>query len=341
MSVQSMTNVPTSDLRLLREQVSRLASLGAELVRVSVPDASSAESLPGLLETTPVPIAADIHFDPGLAMAALKAGVHKLRLNPGNIGRPEDVRRIAAAAAERCVPIRIGVNSGSLPGDLRERYGVSADAMWAAAERHLELLEAEGFEDVVLSLKASDPLLTVEANRRAARERDYPLHLGVTEAGPPLSGAVRSAAALSVLLSEGIGDTVRVSLSGPPEMEPGIAWELLTSLRLRERRFPRVVSCPTCARARLDVAAVARAVQEGLAGLESGLTVAVMGCEVNGPGEAAEADVALVGTPAGALLFVAGRNAGPVEGGDACGMAEAVRRAIDSIRQDDERPSGG
>lgn len=329
-SIQSMTNVPTSDVGAVSEQIALLASRGAEMVRLAVPDAGSASMLPGIIENSPVPLVADIHFDPELAMAALASGIHKLRLNPGNIRRPEDLRRIAEEAAVRGVPIRIGVNSGSVPGDLRERYGgVNADSMWASAQRHVVMIERTGFRDLVLSLKASDPMLTVEVNRLASRECDLPLHIGVTEAGPAFTGGIRSAVALSLLLSEGIGDTIRVSLSAPPEHEPTAGWEILSSLGLR-RRFPRVVSCPTCARSRLDVGAVALAVQEHLAGIKGNFTVAVMGCEVNGPGEAREADIALIGTPSGLMLFVDGINTGEVDRSE---MMIELDRALDSYGQ--------
>lgn len=326
--VQSMTNVPGHDPEAVSEQVRLLAFRGAEVVRVAVPDRESAAALGAVVETSPVPIVADIHFDPELAMLALEAGVHKLRLNPGNIRDPRQVRRIAERAAFLGVPIRIGVNSGSVPGDLKERYGgVNDDSLWAAAERHVEMLEETGFMDMVLSIKASDPMLTVSANRRAARECDLPLHLGVTEAGPPLSGGIRSAVALSLLLADGIGDTIRVSLSGPPEVEPAAAWEILSSMDIR-RRFPRVVSCPTCARSRVDVGRIAAEVQEHLAGRPGNMTIAVMGCEVNGPGEAREADLALIGTPSGILLFVEGRNMGEADESD---LLKALDEVLDSI----------
>ena len=336
--VQSMTNTPTTDVAATLEQIERLHLLGAELVRVSVPDDASARGLPAILEKTPVPLVADIHFDPELAMAALDAGIHKLRLNPGNIRKPADVERVARRAAELSVPIRIGVNSGSVPGDLRGRYGgVNADSMWAAAERHVGLLEKIGFVDIVLSLKASDPQLTVEANLRASRERGYPIHLGVTEAGPPLSGGVRTAVAFTRLLDRGIGDTIRVSLSGSPEPEPVVAWEILSSLGLR-REFLRVVGCPTCARSRMDVGALAETVERALLGVRGNLTVAVMGCEVNGPGEAREADVAVIATPAGFMLFSRGSL---VRRLDEKELLPAVRQEVDRLLAAGHNHQGG
>jgi len=307
-AVQSMTNTPTSDAGATLGQVRRLAALGAELVRVSVPDDESASFLGDIVRGSPVPIAADIHFRPDLALKALDAGVSKLRLNPGNIRNRSDVLEIAARAAALGVPIRVGINSGSVPGDVLRRHGgLNPDSMWEAAKVHLDLLEESGFEDIVVSIKASDPLLTVEASRKAAAECTYPLHIGVTEAGPPTLGAARSAVAAALLLSDGIGDTLRVSVSGPPEEEVPIAWEILSSLGLRRGR-PRLVSCPTCARSRVDVAGLAARVQQLLSGTRGDFVVAVMGCEVNGPGEALHADLAVVGTPDGVALYSGGRR---------------------------------
>jgi (E)-4-hydroxy-3-methylbut-2-enyl-diphosphate synthase len=323
-----MTNTPTADAGATLRQIRALARVGAEVVRVAVPDMDSARALPAVLADSPVPLVADVHFDAGLALAALEAGVHKLRINPGNIRRRSDVERVARRAAELAVPIRVGVNSGSVPGDLRERYGgVGADSMWAAAERHVLMLEEMDFRDIVLSLKASDPELTVEANVRASRERDYPLHLGVTEAGTPLSGSVRTAVAFTRLLDRGIGDTVRVSLAGSPRPEPVVAWEILSALGLR-RGFVRVVGCPTCARARLDVGRLADRVERALRGRRGELTVAVMGCEVNGPGEAREADVAVIATPAGYLLFSGGSMLGELQEDE---LLPAVRDEVDRL----------
>lgn len=328
-SVQSMTNVPTTDVEAVLRQVRLLADNGAEMVRVAVPDEDSARALPRIVEESPVPIVSDIHFHPRLALMALDAGTHKLRLNPGNIRDRSDVHRIAEKAAGLGVPIRIGVNSGSLPADLRDRCGgVNPDSMWATAERHMELLRETGFQDIVLSMKSSSAMLTVEATRKAAAECDAPLHLGVTEAGPSLTGSVRSAVALSILLAGGIGDTLRISLSGSPDREPVVGWEILSSLELR-RRFPRIVSCPTCARARIDVAALAERVQKRLTGVIGDLTIAVMGCEVNGPGEAREAEIALIGTPSGIQLFIDGKSTGRISISDLPGyLVETVNSYI-------------
>ncbi|OPX32519.1 MAG: 4-hydroxy-3-methylbut-2-en-1-yl diphosphate synthase [Gemmatimonadaceae bacterium 4484_173] len=311
-AVQSMTNTPTSDHDSTLQQIYKLATLGAEIVRVSVPDDQSADSLFRIVEKSPVPVVADIHFRADLAIKSLQAGVHKLRLNPGNIRLAEDVHRIAELAGSKGVPIRIGVNSGSIPGDLREKYsGVNEDSMWAAAERHIALLTETGFRNIVLSLKSSDPMLTVRVNRKASRECPYPLHLGVTEAGPRGTAGIRSAVAMGILLDEGIGDTIRVSISGSPEPEPVAGWEILSSLDLRHR-FIRIVSCPTCARTRLNVEDLALKVQKMVQGHRLPVTVAVMGCEVNGPGEARDADLAVIGTPTGLLLWKNGKSLGAV-----------------------------
>lgn len=328
-AVQSMTNTPTSDAFATLEQVKRLAALGAELVRISVPDDESVDRLPRIVEGSPVPLVADIHFRADLALRSLDAGVAKLRLNPGNISRKKDVLRIVEKAGAAGIPIRVGINSGSIPGDLRARFGgVTVDSLWAAARSHLDIFEEAGFRETVLSIKASDPMLTVAANRKAAAECGYPIHLGVTEAGPPAMGAARSAVAATLLLSAGIGDTIRVSLSGPPESEVPVAWEILSSLGLRRGR-PRLVSCPTCARSRVDVACLANKVQELLSGVEGDFVVAVMGCEVNGPGEARDADIAVVGTPAGAVLFSGGRRlTGDL---DEAGLEKALEEGIRAL----------
>ena len=311
-AVQSMTTTATSDHIATLAQIEKLAILGAEIIRVSVPDDASAAALHSIVEKSPIPVVADIHFRADLAIKSIQAGVHKLRLNPGNIRRTADVHKIAELAGKLNIPIRIGVNSGSVPGDLREKYhGVNENSMWKAAERHMSLLTDTGFKDIVLSLKASDPMLTVRVNRLAAAECPYPLHLGVTEAGPRGTAGIRSAVAMGILLNEGIGDTIRVSISGSPEPEPGAGWEILSSLDIR-RRFVRIVSCPTCARARLDVASLALRVQKLVEGLRLPVTVAVMGCEVNGPGEARDADIAVIGTPTGFLLWRNGKSLGDV-----------------------------
>ena len=311
--VQSMTNTPTSDANATLNQIKHLAKLGSEIVRVSVPDDDSVKALQVITEQSPIPVVADIHFRADLAVKSINAGVHKLRLNPGNLRKIKEIHQIAELASRKNIPIRIGVNSGSVPGDLLEKYnGVNESSMWAAAERHISILEETAFKDIVLSLKASDPMLTVRANLKADAECPYPLHLGVTEAGPEKTAGIRSAVAMGILLNQGVGDTIRVSISGSPFPEPVAGWEILSSLGLRHR-FIRIVSCPTCARARLDVEALAVQVQQILEGVPVPKTIAVMGCEVNGPGEAREADLAIIGTPTGLLFWKNGKNLGPID----------------------------
>ena len=292
-AVQSMTNTPTRDTDATLAQIRRLAEAGCDLVRVAVPDRAAADALPRIVAEAGLPVVADIHFDHHLALAALDAGVHKLRINPGNIGSPEKVRAVVEAAARRGVPIRIGVNAGSLEKDLLRRQGhPTAEAMVESALRHVALLEELDFRDIVISLKASDIPMTVAAYRKMAAAADYPLHLGITEAGTFLSGTVASSIGIGALLLEGVGDTIRVSLTAPPEEEVRVGFEILKVLELRLRE-PRFISCPSCSRTAVDLIAVAEAVERELADLKAPIKIAVMGCEVNGPGEAAEADIGL------------------------------------------------
>ena len=294
-TVQSMTNTDTRDAAATLYQVRALAAAGADLVRVSVYDDKCLPALSAIVGGSPVPIVADIHYRADLAVAALERGVAKVRINPGNIGSQAGVRRVADCARVHGAPIRIGVNSGSLEKDiLREEGGVTARGMLKSALGHARLLEAAGFTDIVLSLKASDVPLTVAAYELAARETDYPLHLGVTEAGLPGEGHIKSAVGIGSLLLQGIGDTVRVSLTGDPVPEVAAALSILRACGLR-RTGVNVISCPTCGRTGIDVAAIAERVQRELADVQVPLTVAVMGCVVNGPGEAREADVGLAG----------------------------------------------
>jgi len=312
-SVQSMTNTRTDDVAATVAQIKRLEAAGCEIVRVAVPDETAAAALRDIISQVTIPVVADIHFDHRLGLAAIEAGVHKLRVNPGNIGSREKVAELAAAAKERRIPIRIGVNSGSLEKDILERDGrPTAAGMVESAARHIGLLEREGFRDIVLSLKASDVPMTIEANRMAAARCECPLHLGITEAGTVLSGAVRSSVGLGVLLAEGIGDTIRVSLAGPPEEEVRVGRIVLSSLGLRHGGVT-VIACPTCGRCRIDVQAIAEEVERETAGIRTPLVVAVMGCAVNGPGEAREADVGVAGGVGEGVLFVRGAIVGKVD----------------------------
>jgi len=304
--VQSMTNTDTRNPAATLSQIEELAGAGCELVRVAVPDMKAASALKEIVANSPLPVVADIHFNYRLALASLEAGVAKLRINPGNIGSAARVRTLADAARERGVPIRIGVNSGSLEKKLLKKYGgPSAQALVESALGHCRLLEEAGFRDIVVAIKASDVATTVQANRMFVAQRDYPIHLGITEAGTRLRGAVSSAVGMGILLAEGIGDTIRVSLTADPVEEVGVAYRILACLGLR-RRGVEIISCPTCGRAQVDLIALAEKVERGLRRVELPLRVAVMGCEVNGPGEAREADFGIAGGKGGGLVFKKG-----------------------------------
>jgi (E)-4-hydroxy-3-methylbut-2-enyl-diphosphate synthase len=329
-TIQSMTTAPTSDARRVMREIRALSRAGCELVRVAVKDPADLEALPSICRRSPIPVIADVHFDYRLAVAAAKAGAAGLRINPGNIGGAEKVRRVIDAAAAAGIPVRVGVNSGSLERDLRALARTdSARALRESALRSLRLVEGLGFRDLVFSLKSPDALVTVEANRLFAADTDCPLHIGVTEAGPPLSGAAKSAVALTLLLSAGIGDTVRVSLSGDPVSEVTVAAAVLSALGLRED-IPRIVSCPTCGRCRIDVSRIAERLEREILGRRVGVTIAVMGCEVNGPGEAKEADIGLAGSRGGAVLFKRGkvgrRLSGDIEGAFLAEVRELLRK---------------
>ena len=322
-SVQTMATADPHDAVALLAQVARCADAGADVVRLAIPDAVAAETFAAVRRQSPVPLVADIHFDPRLALAAIEAGCDALRLNPGNIGGRENVRTVACAAKAKGVPIRVGVNGGSLEKDLLEKYGsATPEALVESALRHIALLEDEGFRDIAVSVKASDVPRTVAAYRLLAAQTDCPLHLGVTEAGTFLPGTVRSAVALGVLLSEGIGDTIRVSLTDTPEREVQVGLEVLRALGLRASG-PSVTSCPTCGRTQVDVVRVAAEVEQALAQFAAAHPqtrlprVAVMGCVVNGPGEAREADIALCGGKGEFVVYERGQVAGKVPAAEA------------------------
>ncbi|MBM7867148.1 flavodoxin-dependent (E)-4-hydroxy-3-methylbut-2-enyl-diphosphate synthase [Heliobacterium gestii] len=302
-SVQSMCNTDTRDTAATLEQIGRLADAGCEIIRVAVPDTQAVEALPDIVEGSPIPVIADIHFNHRLAIGALKAGVQGLRLNPGNIGGAQHVREVLAVARERQVPIRIGVNAGSLEKGLLEKYGgVTAEAMVESALGHIRLLEDENYPWMKISLKASAVPLMLDAYRSLAEKIDYPMHIGVTEAGTVRSGIIKSAAGIGALLAQGIGDTLRVSLTGDPLPEIRTGWEILKSLGLR-KRGPELISCPTCGRCQVNLTAVAEAVETALEKESRPIKVAVMGCVVNGPGEAREADVGIAGGNDCGLIF--------------------------------------
>ena len=302
-AVQSMTNTKTSDPVATLEQINRLAEAGCDIVRCAVPDMAAAEGLKTIVAESPIPVIADIHFDYKLALAAIEAGVDGLRLNPGNIGGNDRVTAVVEAAKKRNIPIRIGVNAGSLPKDLLEKYGhPTPEALVEAAWRHIRILEEMDYKTIKISLKAHDVPLTLAAYRLMASQCDYPLHVGITEAGTVNSGIIKSAVGIGTLLAEGIGDTIRVSLTGDPVREVKVGFEILKSLGLREYG-PTLISCPTCGRTQINLEKLALEVEKRLAEISEPITVAVMGCVVNGPGEAREADVGIAGGINEGLIF--------------------------------------
>ena len=325
-SVQTMANVSPHDAAALVDQVRSCAALGCDVFRLTVPDVEAAKVLGEVKKSSPIPLVADIHFDYRCALAAIEAGTDALRLNPGNIGSRDKVQAVARAAKEKKVPIRIGVNLGSLEKPLREELDTGKidvpEALVRSALGHLKLLEDEGFRDVVISAKASNVLETIATYRLLAERTDCPLHIGVTEAGTLIPGAVRNSVALGILLSEGIGDTIRVSLTAKPEKEVRVGMEILRALGLRDPG-PAITSCPTCGRTKVDLMHVASQVEIALETLaKDGVKlprVAVMGCAVNGPGEAKGADVALCGGDGEFLLYVKGEQVCKVSEEDAPG----------------------
>ncbi len=312
-TVQSMTNTRTDDAQATLAQIRALAAAGCEIVRCAVPDMAAARALAEIKKASPLPVVADIHFDYRLALAAVEAGADKIRINPGNISAEENVRAVAEACAARGIPIRVGVNSGSIEKDLLEAYGRCPRALVESALRQVRLLESMDFTDICISIKSSDVRETVEAYRLLASQTDYPLHIGVTEAGTEYNGLVRSAVGIGALLLDGVGDTLRVSLTADPvaEVKAGIA--ILKAAGLR-RGGVRVVSCPTCGRTRIDLIPLAKQVEDALSGLDRDITVAVMGCAVNGPGEAREADYGVAGGDGEGVLFKKGVVVGKVPG---------------------------
>jgi (E)-4-hydroxy-3-methylbut-2-enyl-diphosphate synthase len=306
-SVQSMTKTDTRDVAATAGQIRNLESCGCEIVRVAVPGMDAAKSLGEIKKSVGIPVIADIHFDWKLALEALKQGVDGLRINPGNIGARWKVAEVVSAASDRSVPIRIGVNAGSLSRKILKKYGHPApEALVDSAAEHIEILESLGFREIKVSLKASNVLTTVRAYRLFSRSFRYPLHIGISEAGPSFTGIIKSSAGIGILLSEGIGDTVRVSLTSDPAEEVRVAYGILRAVGLRERG-PHIISCPTCGRCEIDIRGLASEVERRLQGCEKPLTVAVMGCIVNGPGEAREADVGIAGGRGGGLLFRKGK----------------------------------
>ena len=305
-SVQTMTNTPTSDVQATVRQIKDVEKNGADLVRVAVPDMAAARAIGTIKQKIKIPLIADIHFDYRLALESVRQGIDKLRINPGNIGSPERVKAVVEAARQKRIPIRIGVNLGSLEPMILKRYGRTARGMVQSALRHIRLLERYGFRDIVVAMKASDVARTVAAYELLAKKVDYPFHLGVTEAGTTFSGTIKSSIGLGSLLLKGIGDTLRVSLTGPLSQEIAVGQEILQSLGWRQFRVA-ITSCPTCARTTISVEKLAKQLEIKLAGVKKPLHLAVMGCVVNGPGEAAEADLGITGVKGKAILFKKGK----------------------------------
>ena len=307
-SVQSMTTTKTADVEGTLAQIYALAAAGADIVRCTCNEVAAAEGLVQIVPRSPVPIVADIHFHVEMALAALEAGVHGLRLNPGNLRKPEEIRLVASEARDRGVPIRIGVNAGSLPPDIYERFGgATPEALVESARIELAYFEEVGFSDVKISVKASSVATMIAAYRLASATFDHPLHLGVTEAGPLPGGLIKGTAGIATLLAEGIGDTLRYSLTADPVEEARAGRQLLESLGLRERKGLDLIACPSCGRAEVDVIRVANEAQEALSALELPIQVAVMGCVVNGPGEARHADLGIAAGKHRGHLFIQGQ----------------------------------
>lgn len=302
-SVQSMTNTKTSDIDTTVQQIDKLIEAGCEIVRVAVPDMKAAEAIKEICLQSAVPIIADIHFDYRLALKSIENNVDGIRLNPGNIGSEERARSVIKAAKEREVPIRIGVNAGSVSKVLLKKYGgATVDAMVESALEHIAIVERENYHNIKVSLKASDIYRTIEACREISKRVDYPLHIGVSEAGTYFSGTIKSSIGLGILLYEGIGDTLRVSLTGDPVEEVRVAYEILKSLGIRQRGI-NYISCPTCGRCEINLVEMANKVEQATAKLDKKITVAIMGCVVNGPGEAREANLGVAGGNGVGLIF--------------------------------------
>jgi (E)-4-hydroxy-3-methylbut-2-enyl-diphosphate synthase len=326
-AVQSMTNTDTRDARATLDQIARLHDAGCEIVRVAVPRADALDGFRQIVEASPLPVVADIHFDHRLAIAATEAGAAKLRINPGNIGDMARVDAVIDAAGAAGIPIRIGVNAGSLDPTYRDRDWPLAEKLAASAVSFCEHFADRGFEDIVVSAKASSVVPTIDAYRLCAERLPYPLHIGVTEAGTAFAGSIKSAVGLGVLLADGIGDTLRVSLTADPVEEVRVAWEILAALDLR-RRGPELISCPTCGRCEVDLVPIAQAVEERLRGSGAPIKVAVMGCAVNGPGEAREADVGVAAGRGVGLVF---RHGEPVRKVAEADIVDALFEEIDHL----------
>lgn len=327
-SVQSMCNTKTTDTESTVAQINALQAAGCDIVRLAVPDMAAAENLGNIIKKVNVPLVADIHFDYRLALESIHQGISALRLNPGNIGSEERVKAVVTEAKANNIPIRIGVNAGSLDKKLLAKYGgVTAEALVESAMEHVRILEAQDFYDMKISLKAHDVPLTLEAYKLMSETVDYPLHLGITEAGTARTGMIKSAVGIGALLAQGIGDTFRISLTGDPVVEVKVANEILKSLGMKEYG-PTLISCPTCGRTEIDLAGIANQVEERLANITEPISVAVMGCVVNGPGEARGADVGIAGGFGEGLVFRKGEIVRKV---DESVLVEELFKEIDAI----------
>ena len=323
--IQSMCNTKTKNVKATVEQILKLEKAGCEIIRVACLDIEDAKAIKEIKEKIHIPIVADIHFDYKIALAAIEAGVDKIRINPGNIGDEDKTRAVVDACKKNHIPIRIGVNGGSLEKELLENYGKPcSDAMIESAQRHVQILEKLDFYDIAISLKASNLDMCVEAYEKAAKVFKYPLHLGITEAGTAFSGTIKSSIGLGVLLREGIGDTVRVSLSDDPIEEIPVCKEILKNCNLY-KNSPKLVACPTCGRIQYDMIPIAKEMEKFLQTLDSDITVAIMGCAVNGPGEAREADIGIAGGNSEGLLFKKGKIIGKVPQDE---MIETLKKEI-------------
>lgn len=325
-AVQSMTKTNTSDIDATVKQIHELEKAGCQIVRCAVPNKESAEALREIKKQINIPLVADIHFNHNYAIMAIEAGVDKIRINPGNIGDHDKIKAIVSAARERKIPIRVGVNSGSLEKDIRKRYQghVTVEGLVKSALKNVKILENLGFTDIVISLKATSVPMTILAYQMISKKTNYPLHVGITEAGIPKIGIVRSAAGIGAILCEGIGDTIRVSLTGDPVEEVRVGYEILKTLELTYHGVT-LISCPTCGRAEVDVVKIAQEVEERIKRVKQPLRVAIMGCEVNGPGEAADADVGLAAGVGVGLIFREGQVVRKVP------EAEMVDALVDEI----------